>query len=284
MAREERPLDAFIHLGDMAYNSGLDFEFQANFFEIYATLLRNTVTWPTMGNHEGRNSSGKSGIGPYYDAYVLPTNGEAGGVPSGTESYYSFDFGPIHFVCLNSHDEERSEVGAMATWLQEDLAQNQADWLIAFWHHPPYSKGTHDSDREGQLIEMREIMLPLLEAHGVDLVLAGHSHTYERSMLLDGAYATPSTSEGVILDDGDGHPESDGAYRKSAHNHPHEGTVAVVAGHGRSAGRIGLLPLHRKSIVEVGSVLMDLGGDTMTVRMINSEGVVRDEFQIVKRG
>lgn len=284
VANEGPPLDAFLHLGDMAYNSGLDGEFQAKFFDIYASLLRNTVTWPTMGNHEGRSSSGLLGIGPYYDAFVLPRNGEAGGVPSGSEAFYSFDLGPIHFVCLNSHDEERSQVGRMATWLLNDLTQNDSDWLIAFWHHPPYTRGTHISDAEDQLIEMREVMMPILEGHGVDLVLAGHSHIYERSMLLDGAYATPTTSAGVILDDGDGHPEGDGAYRKSLHSHPHEGTVAVVAGHGRGAARIGLFPLHRKSIVEVGSVLLDLAGDTMTVRMINQGGTIRDEFQIIKRG
>ncbi|NIP34334.1 MAG: hypothetical protein GWN18_05275, partial [Thermoplasmata archaeon] len=184
----------------------------------------------------------------------------------------------------NSHDEERSRVGTMTNWLLRDLARNDSEWLIAFWHHPPYTKGTHDSDVEDQLIEMREVMLPILEDNGVDLVLAGHSHIYERSMLLDRAYSTPTTANGVILDDGDGHPEGDGAYRKSAHQHPHEGTVAVVAGNGKGARRLGLSPVHRVSIVEVGSVLMDLEGDTMTVRMLNSAGVVRDEFQIVKRG
>ncbi|MFP6878194.1 MAG: metallophosphoesterase [Roseibacillus sp.] len=285
VANDGRPVDAFIHLGDMAYNDGLDAVFQTNFFDIYKTLLRNTVTWATMGNHEGAISDGVLGIGPYYDAYVFPKNGEAGGVPSGSEAYYSFDLGPIHFVCLNSHDEERSQVGRMATWLQQDLAQNSADWLIAFWHHPPYSKGSHHSDAEDQLIEMREVMVPILEDHGVDLILAGHSHLYERSMLLDGAYDTPTLSKGVILDDGDGDPAGDGAYRKSAHNHPHEGTVAVVAGHGRGAvaSRFAYTPVHRKSILEAGSVLLDLEGDTVTVRMLNSEGVVRDVFQLIKR-
>lgn len=284
VTEEERPIDAYVHLGDMAYSSGTDPEFQDHYFEIYESLLRNTVTWPTMGNHEGRTSSGKTGVGPYYDAYVLPKAGEAGGEPSGTESYYSFDFGRIHFICLNSHDEARNEAGAMAAWLKRDLAQTDADWLIAFWHHPPYSKGTHDSDSEDQLIEMREVMVPLLEEHGVDLILAGHSHTYERSMLIDRAYETPSSSLGVVLDDGDGHPEGDGAYRKSANLNPHEGTVAVVAGHGRGGFAVGKSVLHRVTLGEAGSVIMDLDGDTLTLRMLNNKGVVRDEFQIVKRG
>jgi len=285
VAADGRRLDAFVHLGDMAYDDGTDSEFQANFFDVYAGTISNTVTWATMGNHEGRTSDGMLGIGPYYDAYVLPTDGEAGGVPSGSEAYYSFDFGPIHFVCLNSHDEARGEAARMATWLRQDLARNDSEWLIAFWHHPPYSKGSHHSDLEDQLIEMRGVMMPILEDHGVDMVLAGHSHIYERSMLLDRAYATPTDPFGVILDDGDGNADGDGSYLKSAHLHPHGGTVAVVSGHGHGSGfSFGLSPVHRISLKEGGSVLMDLEGDTMKVIMLNEEGVVRDEFQLIKRG
>ena len=285
VAADGRRLDAFVHLGDMAYDDGIDPMFQANFFDVYAGTISNTVTWATMGNHEGHTSDGTLGIGPYYDAYVLPADGEAGGVPSGSEAYYSFDFGPIHFVCLNSHDEARGEADRMATWLRQDLARNDLDWLIAFWHHPPYSKGSHHSDVEDQLIEMREVMMPILEDHGVDMVLAGHSHIYERSMLLDRAYATPTDPFGVILDDGDGNADGDGSYLKSAHLHPHGGTVAVVSGHGHGSGfSFGLSPVHRISLKEGGSVLMDLEGDTMKVTMLNEEGVVRDEFQLIKRG
>ena len=285
VAGDGRPLDAFIHLGDMAYDDGTDPMFQLNFFDVYEETLRNTVTWSTMGNHEGHSANGMLGIGPYYDAYVLPTQGEAGGVPSGSEAYYSFDLGPIHFVCLNSHDEARGEADRMANWLRQDLAGNDSEWLIAFWHHPPYSKGSHHSDVEDQLVEMREVMMPILESHGVDLVLAGHSHIYERSMLMNRAYATPTTPAGVILDDGDGRAGGDGAYLKSEHLHPHEGTVAVVAGHGHGVDFVfGLLPVHRVSLQEGGSVLMDLEGDTMKVRMLNDQGAIRDEFEIVKRG
>src|SRR5678815_4329750 len=73
-AVEKQPLDFWIHAGDMAYNTGRDVEFQARFFEMYETTLRNRVCWPTMGNHEGANSSGKTGIGPYYDAYVYTSD------------------------------------------------------------------------------------------------------------------------------------------------------------------------------------------------------------------
>jgi hypothetical protein len=285
IAESDDALTQFLHVGDMAYGDGTDREFQRNFFEIYDRTLRNTVCWPTMGNHEGHTSRGISGIGPYYDAYVVPTNAEAGGVPSGSEAYYSFDIGNIHFVCLDSHDLDRRPSGAMAQWLQADLDMVDAEWLIAFWHHPPYTKGSHDSDAEGQLREMRTHIMPILETAGVDLVMTGHSHIYERSMLIDGAYATPTRAEGVVLNDGDGNPDGDGAYLKSAGLNAHEGNVQIVTGHGGAGlSRRGTMPIMREILLEHGSVILDIEGDTLTGRMLNSDQKMRDLFSIVKRG
>ena len=106
---------------------------------------------------------------------------------------YSFDYGNIHFVCLESYETDRSTSGAMLTWLEADLQANDKSWLIAFWHHPPYSKGSHDSDTDGRMTDMCQNALPILEQHGVDLVLTGHSHSYERSYLIDGHYGASST-------------------------------------------------------------------------------------------
>ena len=285
VAAEKQPLDFWIHVGDMAYQTGRDVEFQTRFFEMYESTLRNSVCWPTMGNHEGATSSGKTGIGPYYDAYVVPTRGETGGVASGTEAYYSFDYANIHFICLDSHDLSRKPGDPMASWLKADLEKAKADWLIAFWHHPPYTKGSHDSDKETDLTEMRKLIMPIIEAGGVDVVLTGHSHIYERSMLMDGAYATLTVSENVILDDGDGDPDGDGAYRKSKGIKAHEGTVQVVTGNaGAPLGRNGTMPVMRRIVLEHGSVLVDVKGDTLTGRMINRDGAESDLFSIVKRG
>lgn len=282
---EKKPLDFWLHVGDMAYTSGRDTEFQTRFFEMYEPTLRNRVCWPTMGNHEGITSSGKTGLGPYYDAYVLPTRGETGGVASGTEAYYSFDYANVHFVCLDSHDLSRKPGDPMASWLKADIEKTKADWIIAFWHHPPYTKGTHDSDKEADLTEMRKLIMPIIDAGGVDVVLTGHSHSYERSMLMDGAYATPTVAENVILDDGDGDPDGDGAYRKSKGIKAHEGTVQVVTGNaGAGLGRVGTMPVMRSILLEHGGVLFDVKGDTLVGRMINRDGAESDVFSIVKRG
>jgi len=120
----------------------------------------------------------------------------------------------------------------MMTWLREDVAATSQTWIIAFWHHPPYSKGSHDSDYEKELVEMRQNAVPILEEAGVDLVLAGHSHSYERSYLIDRHDGIASTfSDSNLVDGGDGREGSDGAYRKpSAGPAPHEGAVYLVAG------------------------------------------------------
>ncbi len=96
---------------------------------MYPELLRQTLLWPTLGNHDGHTASSDTQTGPYYDIFTLPTNAEAGGVASGTEAYYPFDYANIHFVCLNSHDINRSPNGAMMTWLQNDLAATDKQWV-----------------------------------------------------------------------------------------------------------------------------------------------------------
>ncbi len=286
-----KPMDLYLHVGDMAYSRGTDEQFQKNFFLPYETTLSHLVCWAAMGNHEGASSNGNKGVGPYFDAYVCPTNGEAGGLASGSESYYSFDHGNIHCIALNSYDLDRTPEGAMARWLEADLTQTrekgQARWLIAFWHHPPYSKGTHNSDTEKPLVEMREHIMPILERHGVDLVLAGHSHIYERSMLIHGAYATPSNADGVILDDGTGDPRDGGQpYQKSAGLVPANGTVSITTGHGGALGRknIGIHPLMRSIVMDHGSTVIEIEGDTLTAYMLDLRGAERDRFAIVKGG
>lgn len=277
----DRP-DIYLHLGDMAYQEGTEEQFQMNFFDVYQPVLRNTVVWPTIGNHEAKSSDSPTQSGPYYDAYVLPTKGEAGGLPSGTEAWYSFDYANVHFVVLDSDDSPTELDGPMLTWLAEDLAATHQDWIIAFMHHPPYSKGSHDSDREGKLTVMRERVLPILEGAGVDLVLAGHSHIYERSYLIDGAYETPSLPGLHILDSGDGRPLGDGPYTKRPKT-ANDGTVYVVAGHGgANISGPGNHPLMFTTEKTHGSSLLDIDGDRLTLTNITHEGKRTDTFTLMK--
>ncbi len=282
-----RETDLILMLGDNAYDNGTDKEHQAAVFDMYKDILRRTVLWSTLGNHETAQSTSNHNNYPYFQILTLPTNGAAGGMASGTEHYYSFDYANIHFVCLDSMTMSRATNGAMANWLRADLASNTNDWLIAFWHHPPYTKGSHNSDTETPLVEMRVNFLPILEGAGVDLVLSGHSHSYERSYLIDGHYsASTNFLPGMILNSGSGREgDPKGAYTKwASESQGHQGAVYAVAG---SSGRIsgGSLnhPAMFVSLNQLGSMVLDVSGDRLDAKFINSTNGITDSFSIFKR-
>src|SRR3989441_6075348 len=284
-----RHTDLWLMLGDNAYSDGTDSEYQTAVFDAtngYPTMLRKSVLWPTFGNHDGHSADSSSQSGPYYDIFTLPKSGEAGGVASGTEAYYSFNYANIHFVCLDSTDVDRSPSGAMLTWLKADLSANTQQWLIAYWHHPPYSKGSHDSDSESELQQMRQYANPILESHGVDLVLSGHSHAYERSYLLNGHYGSSSTlTSAMIVDKGDGRVDGNGAYEKPVVLTPNKGAVYTVAGSsGQTSGGSLDHPAMYLSLNVLGSLVLDVNGPQLDAKFLNSSGSVQDHFTIKKGG
>jgi hypothetical protein len=175
----------------------------------------------------------------------------------------------------------------MMTWLQNDVNSTNKDWIIAFWHHPPYSKGSHDSDTSSQLIEMRTNALPILEQAGVDLVLTGHSHSYERSFLIDGHYGVSSTfTTAMKKDGGSGREDGTGAYSKPTDGlGPHEGAVYAVAG---SSGQTSGGPLNHPamfiSLNSLGSMILEINGSRLDAKFIDQTGATKDYFTIIKGG
>ncbi|MDQ7074336.1 MAG: metallophosphoesterase [Gammaproteobacteria bacterium] len=277
-------------LGDNAYanrrlgsSDGSDAAYQDALFSKYESILSRASLWPSMGNHDVRNGN----ISVYRDIFSLPSDS------SGTELYYSFDYANVHFICLDSMESNRDTTGLMYSWLESDLATSSADWIVAYWHHPPYSKGSHNSDdrsREGKLVQMRENFLPLLESYGVDLVLSGHSHSYERSYLIDQHYGDSSTFNRTtqLKDGGDGKPLSNGAYLKAAG--ANQGAVYVVSG---SSSQIDadaetafmngdVHPVMYRSKIEYGSVILDVNANQMNVQFLNKDHQVSDHFRIQK--
>ncbi|MBI3802977.1 MAG: metallophosphoesterase family protein [Nitrospirae bacterium] len=277
--------DLWLMLGDNAYPRGADESYQSALFDIYPTLLPNTTLWPTIGNHDTSGGFFSSKKSAYFDIFTLPQSGEAGGVASGTEAYYSFDYGNIHFVSLDSNQNDRSVRGPMLTWLKKDLAANRSEWLIAYWHHPPYSKGSHNSDVEDQLIDMRKNALPILEERGVDLVLSGHSHSYERSFLINGHYGPSSTfTKEMILNSGDGRADGTGPYVKPGKREGHQGTVYVVAGSAGHTGRGDLnYPAMFTSLGVLGSLVLDIDHHRLNGTFIDNSGKIEDHFTIEKK-
>ena len=289
----DRQTDVWLMLGDNAYGHGTDKQFQNAVFNIYNPLLHTTCLWPAVGNHEtfwanqDDNPLTKNQADPYLAIFDMPSQGEAGGAPSGSELYYSFDYGRTHFICLDSQVSDRSQGGPMHDWLKADLAQvsdKDYDWVIAYWHHPPYTHGTHNSDKERQHFDMRENFLPLLEAHGVDLTFGGHSHTYERSILMHGHYGTSDTYDPVAhaLDAGNGRPAGDGSYRQGAHQK--RGTIHTVAGSSGKKGsfRADHLPFMVENLSVLASVVVDIEGRALHVTTLGSQGEILDSYTLLK--
>ena len=353
----DEPLDLLLLLGDNAYLAGTDAQWQGAFFDVYGALLHRVSTWPTIGNHEmgvtnvdvctlfpvpgcdkgpvpmplgGSSESSdprsydSDGDGPdaegfpYLNIFALPAAGEMGGVPSGTEQYYSFDHGNVHVVSLDSQISNRdpAQRAAMRAWLVDDLSANQRDWTVVVFHHPPYSKGmNHDSDVEQAEIDMRETFGPVFQAHGVDAVYSGHAHSYERSWYLHGHFGMADTFDAAqhAALDAAGKPALGQGGTPYAQLNPASGAddrgVYTAAG---SAGKAdtrqpdlpaprtrcgdepwlahpahrafgGEAPGHRPhGLALKGSVVLDAGKSTLRSRFVDEHGQVLDEFTITR--
>lgn len=284
------PTAFWLMLGDNAYTAGKDIEYQGSVFTMFDAMLRKSVLWPTLGNHDAGSANSPTQFGVYYDIFTLPSQGQAGGVMSGTEAYYSFDYANIHVVCLDSSDSDWTKPGLMLRWLKADLEANQQDWLIAFCHHPPYTKGNHNSDNDrdsdARMRLMRQTVLPVLEEHGLDLLLCGHSHSYERSYLLDGFYgrSTNLNEQVHFKSKKDGRQDGTGIYVKPTRGlAPHEGAIYVVAGSsGQTSGGDLKHPVSAVSLNVLGSLVLDIDAYRLDATFIDDKAAVRDNFTIIK--
>ena len=303
--------DVWVWLGDNAYDDGLDSEYQTNTFDMYPEIFTNTVVWPALGNHDygSLHPLILSQPDAYLDAFTLPTAGEAGGTASGNEGYYSYDIGNVHFVCLNSENYTWSGFPpaitithdpAMTTWLQNDLAANNSDWLIAYFHATPYADGTHSENYSGSdpiaivdgiiMRTMRDYFVPILESYGVDLILAGHSHDYERSYLTYGNYGSggPYPPDSTILDGGTGRLSDGTPYQKMTTGpFANKGGVFCVVGCSAKTGNFtGDNQLDHELMIfddyRLGSLLIEIDDDQLDAYFIDTSGTAWDNFTIIK--
>jgi hypothetical protein len=279
-----KPPGLWLMLGDNAYSSGTDSEYQDGCFNLFQLEMRKWPLFPTRGNHDALSSGTND---DYLEFFTMPSLGECGGMPSGSESYYSYDWGNIHFICLDSEGSDRSLGGPMIMWLRQDLAATNAAWIVCYWHHPPYTHGSHNSDDQGSnMWDMRTNVVPILDSTGVDLVLSGHSHGYERSYLLNGHYGTSNTLTAAMkVGPGDGRVGGSGPYTKGhTKQFPFEGAVYTVAGNAANSSKVSSMPCMVSSIKTLGSMVLDFNGDRLDARLLDDTGAVRDSFAIVKGG
>lgn len=164
-----------LHVGDVVYPNGAAEKYDKFFFLPYKEILKNIPFYLTLGNHDITTKNGK----PYFDAFDLPINNK-----TSTEQFYSFEWGNILFIALDSNSIIKSErIGKLQLeWLEEILKESTHRWRFIFLHHPVYaSKGKH-----GSTPELQERLLPIIKRYNIHAVFSGHDHHYERTKVLNG--------------------------------------------------------------------------------------------------
>jgi len=186
-----------IHVGDLAYPDGTFADFELGHFGPNAPLMRRLPLFATPGNHEYNTNF----AAPYLAGVVVPDSGVPG---PGQGRYYSFDWSNAHFVSLDSSLLPTASAPQMLDWLDADLAATEQRWRIVFLHHPPYPTGFHLGDPV--CVAVRQLVVPIVERRGVQLLLSGHGHGYERSYPLAGDAPAdyPSTSTVYVITGGGG--------------------------------------------------------------------------------
>lgn len=219
-----------ITLGDNVYYNGTEGEFQKKWDpeNAFGSLRRDFPVRPSLGNHDVRREP--DGV-PYFTRF--PELREA--------RFYSFDENQVHFASINS-TESLAPGSPQYQWLERDLAASTKDWNVLYLHHPvvPGAPG-HDTSKY-------EFLAPLLTKYGVDLILSGHEHNYQRSRPLN-----------------------------------EQGTIEVISGGGGQS----LHPFRRPQPahdayrdVDFGHVEVEVSDQRLVGRYVVRDGSVRDTFVI----
>jgi predicted phosphodiesterase len=156
-SRNSFPFEFTVMLGDNLYGGEGPDDFVRKFERPYQALLDAGVKfYAALGNHDDPSQV-------FYKHFNM--NGER---------YYSFKAprGSVRFFALNSNYMDKPQLA----WLEKELVASDSEWKIAFFHHPLYSSG----DKHGADEVLREQLEPLFLKYGIDMVLTGHEHFYER--------------------------------------------------------------------------------------------------------
>ena len=161
---KKEPYDAFIISGDLVYPDGDSSLTRRSVIDPYAPVLKDATLIPALGNHDVQSGEGMD---------ILKRLGR-------DSAWYVEKIGPVRVIVLDSN---RIGNAKQTAWLRKVLAEEQprGTWTIAAMHHPAYSAGDHGSDENVQ-----RRWVPLFEQAGVELVVAGHDHDYQRSNEIDG--------------------------------------------------------------------------------------------------
>ncbi len=243
--QNETGIGKVIHVGDLAYQSGTFAQVDSNYFGANAALMRGLPFFATPGNHEYETNS----AAPYLASQAAPLSN----VPAADLGrYYSYDWGDAHFVSLDSNFLATSGASRMLNWLDSDLAATEKFWKIVFLHHPPYPTGAHVGDP--LCVLAHEHVNHIVEQHGVQLVLSGHEHAYERSFPL-----------------ADDQPVNAGLPST---------TYVITGGGGYALETVGSLPQCALAVSAYHYLRVDVTGSTLTSRAVGLDGAVIDSMTL----
>ena len=181
-----------VHTGDLVTDGMSAKQWPKEFFEPARELLGGSPIVPTMGTHE-RNA-------PAYFRYFRSlsaepwlawVSGEAPAFWRSAPAWLTWTYGEAEFFVINSYASVEPD-SPQRRWLAEALAASRARWKIALFHEPLYSSGRHGGSEK-----LRQALLPLFFQHGLDLVLVGHDHTYERTVAIGSG---PRPSENALVE------------------------------------------------------------------------------------
>jgi uncharacterized protein (TIGR03437 family) len=191
-----------LHVGDIAYPDGTFGQFLSNYLSVYSPLMRRAPFFPVPGNHDYFTKF----AAPYLSLHAPPTQE----VPAADRGrYYSFDWDNVHFVALDTNTPFLNATrgnGGMLDWLDNDLKKTRRLWRVVYFHHPVNpTSGEHEDDETSALV--RQYIEPILDRNGVQLVLSGHDHNYQRDEpRRGGLFVEPGAGTVNIITGGGGAP------------------------------------------------------------------------------
>ena len=314
--------------GDNVYSSGLEREYRARFFPYYSAmqasptngvpLMQSVPFYMMLGNHDVRSTDLKQfsdGLAFFYFT-DLPLNAPkpekevkvtgprtlVKAFEKATEgrfpktANYSFQYGNVQIFCLDANSYVNPIDYTLVDWMREEVARNKADWNLVVFHHPGFNSSKAHYDYQ----QMR-LLAPKLEGMGIDMVLSGHVHNYQRTVPLKFDPRRDVSGEHYIVSYNgrvDGEFMLDNKFDGVTNTKP-DGIIYIVTGAGgaglydaplsgnpdlwKQASKENWVPFTVKLISDIHSFTMiETDGKKLTLKQLDLEGELLDQIVVTK--